>query len=265
MVLAADSLTTTGEFVPLSAKGLTLQRKAAGVVSPFMQACFTNPGDSFVRAAKMGLSDDLQGSLESLAWGKTPSIGTGSSFDIMYSGKGYELAEQINVYTLLRNLVTVDTPNVKVTLGKDGGMDGMSLVRRLDRLDDLDKKSCKSELSFTKLRSYFSFNDIKKLSQSLKQMLSKYDIGRELNEADKCLAMMALQFHPRRNEKIGKGAPKEIKIGYHQEFEGSRCFMVVRSDDTVEDFSYRKCMQHALELIAPQKAKTSRWLNGASA
>lgn len=46
-----------------------------------------NPGDSFVRAAKMGLSDDLQGSLESLAWGKTPSIGTGSSFDIMYSGK----------------------------------------------------------------------------------------------------------------------------------------------------------------------------------
>ncbi|TMX01481.1 hypothetical protein EJD97_024444 [Solanum chilense] len=265
LVLAADSLTTTGEFVPLSAKGLTLQRKAAGVVSPFMQACFTNPGDSFVRAAKMGLSDDLQGSLESLAWGKTPSIGTGSSFDIMYSGKGYELAEQINVYTLLRNLVTVDTPNVKVTLGKDGGMDGMSLVRRLDRLDDLDKKSCKSELSFTKLRSYFSFNDIKKLSQSLKQMLSKYDIGRELNEADKCLAMMALQFHPRRNEKIGKGAPKEIKIGYHQEYAGSRCFMVVRSDDTVEDFSYRKCMQHALELIAPQKAKTSRWLNGASA
>lgn len=88
--------------------------------------------------------------------------------------QGYELAEQINVYTLLRNLVTVDTPNVKVTLGKDGGMDGMSLVRRLDRLDDLDKKSCKSELSFTKLRSYFSFNDIKKLSQSLKQMLSKY-------------------------------------------------------------------------------------------
>lgn len=46
-----------------------------------------NPGDSFVRAAKMGLSDDLQGSLESLAWGKTPSIGTGSSFDIIFSGK----------------------------------------------------------------------------------------------------------------------------------------------------------------------------------
>lgn len=55
------------------------------------------------------------------------------------------------------------------------------------------------------------------------------------------------------------------QIGYHKEYEDSRCFMLVRSDGTVEDFSYRKCMQHALELIAPQKAKTSKWLNGASA
>lgn len=41
LVLAADSLTATGEFVSLSAKGLTQQRKASGVVSPFMQACFS--------------------------------------------------------------------------------------------------------------------------------------------------------------------------------------------------------------------------------
>lgn len=40
--------------------------------------------------------------------------------------------------------------------------------------------------------------------------------------------------------------------------------MLVRTDGTVEDFSYRKCLQHALELIAPQKAKTYKWLNGAS-
>ncbi|XP_055821431.1 DNA-directed RNA polymerase IV subunit 1 [Solanum dulcamara] len=264
LVLAADSLTATGEFVPLSAKGLTLQRKAAGVVSPFMQACFSNPGDSFVRAAKMGLSDDLQGSLESLAWGKTPSIGTGSSFDIIFSGKGYEPAEPKDVYALLGNFVTSDKPTVKVTLDEDNEMDGKSLARRLYKLDDLNKKSCKSQWLIANLRSFLSFNDIKKLSQSLKQMLSKYAIDRELSEADKSIVMMALQFHPRRSEKIGKGA-QEIKIGYHKEYEDSRCFMLVRSDGTVEDFSYRKCMQHALELIAPQKAKTSKWLNGASA
>ncbi|XP_059276067.1 DNA-directed RNA polymerase IV subunit 1 isoform X1 [Lycium ferocissimum] len=263
LVLAADCLTATGEFVPLSAKGLTLQRKAAGVVSPFMQACFSNPGDSFVRAAKMGLSDDLQGSLESLAWGKSPSIGSGSSFEIIYSGKGYEPAKPTDVYALLRNHVTSNKPKVKVTLNEGNEMAGKSLAQRLYKLDDLNKKCCRSQWSIANLRKFLSFNDIKKLSQALKQILSKYAIDCALSEADKSLAMMALHFHPRRSEKIGKGA-LEIKIGYHKEYEDSRCFMLVRTDGTVEDFSYRKCLQHALELIAPQKAKTYKWLNGAS-
>ncbi|XP_016567789.2 DNA-directed RNA polymerase IV subunit 1 isoform X1 [Capsicum annuum] len=263
LVLVADCLTATGEFAPLSAKGLSMQRKAAGVVSPFMQACFSNPGDSFVRAAKMRLSDDLQGSLESLAWGKTPSIGTGSSFDLMFSAKGYQPAKPMDVYARLSSHVTADKPKVMVTPDDDIEMDGKSLARRLYKLDDLNKKSCKSQWAIAKLRSLLSFNDIKKLSQSLKQMLSKYAIDGELSEADKSIVMMALQFHPRRNEKIGTGA-QEIKIGYHKEYEDSRCFMLVRPDGTVEDFSYRKCMQHALELIAPQKAKTSKWLNGIS-
>ncbi|MCD7452091.1 DNA-directed RNA polymerase [Datura stramonium] len=261
LVLAADSLTATGEFVPLSAKGLTLQRKAAGVVSPFMQACFSNPGDSFVRAAKMGLSDDLKGSLESLAWGKSPSIGTGSSFDIIFSEKGHEPAEPTDVYALLRNHVTSHEPKASV-VNEDNEMDVKTLARRLYKLDDLNQKSCKSQWSIANLGSFLSFNDIKKLSQALKQMLSKYAIDRKLSDADKSIVLMALHFHPRRSEKIGKGA-LEIKIGYHKEYEDSRCFMLVRTDGTVEDFSYRKCMQHALELIAPQKAKTYKWLNGA--
>ncbi|KAM3321886.1 DNA-directed RNA polymerase IV subunit 1-like [Capsicum chacoense] len=116
LLLVADCLTATGEFAPLSAKGLSMQRKAAGVVSPFMQACFSNPGDSFVRAAKMSLSDDLQGSLESIAWGKTPSIGTGSSFDLIFSAKGHQLAQPMDVNALLSNYVTGDNPKVKVTL-----------------------------------------------------------------------------------------------------------------------------------------------------
>lgn len=41
LVLAADCLTATGEFVPLNTKGLAQQRKCAGVISPFMQACFS--------------------------------------------------------------------------------------------------------------------------------------------------------------------------------------------------------------------------------
>ncbi|KAF3656674.1 hypothetical protein FXO37_15359 [Capsicum annuum] len=50
----SGGLTATGEFAPLSVRGLTMQKK----------------GDSFVRATKMRLSDDRQGSLKSLAWGR---------------------------------------------------------------------------------------------------------------------------------------------------------------------------------------------------
>lgn len=41
LVLAADSLSFTGEFVGLSAKGLAQQRKQTSVPSPFMKACFS--------------------------------------------------------------------------------------------------------------------------------------------------------------------------------------------------------------------------------
>lgn len=46
-----------------------------------------SPADCFVNAAKMGIVDDLQGSLDALSWGNTPSLGTGGQFDILYSGK----------------------------------------------------------------------------------------------------------------------------------------------------------------------------------
>lgn len=41
LALAADCLSVAGEFVPLNAKGLSLQRKQASVSAPFTQACFS--------------------------------------------------------------------------------------------------------------------------------------------------------------------------------------------------------------------------------
>jgi len=46
-----------------------------------------NPGVSFIKAAKLGATDELQGSLEALAWGKIPRLGTGAHFEFLYSGK----------------------------------------------------------------------------------------------------------------------------------------------------------------------------------
>lgn len=41
LLLVADSLSATGEFVGLNAKGIAQHRAHASVSSPFMQACFS--------------------------------------------------------------------------------------------------------------------------------------------------------------------------------------------------------------------------------
>lgn len=41
LALAADCLSATGEFVPINAKGLSIQRKQMSASSPFTQACFS--------------------------------------------------------------------------------------------------------------------------------------------------------------------------------------------------------------------------------
>ncbi|PHU28343.1 hypothetical protein BC332_00436 [Capsicum chinense] len=88
---------------------------------------------------------------------------------------GYQPAKPIDVYALLSNHVTTDKPKVKVTLDDDIEMGGKSLAGCLYKLDDLNKKCCKSQWAIAKLRSLVSFNDIEKFSESLKQMLSKYE------------------------------------------------------------------------------------------
>lgn len=78
------------------------------------------------------------------------------------------------MYALLGNHVTSNKQQVKVTLDEDNETADKALARRLCKLDDLNTKRCKSQWSIANLRSFLSFNGIKKLSQALKQMLSKY-------------------------------------------------------------------------------------------
>ncbi|XP_059661700.1 DNA-directed RNA polymerase IV subunit 1 [Cornus florida] len=264
LLLAADCLSATGEFVALNAKGLAQQRKQTSVSSPFTQACFSNPGDCFIKAAKMGVVDNLQGSIDALSWGMIPSIGTGGQFEMLYSPKGHELATPIEVYDLLGSQISSLEQNVKVKAPSwHDRMSNKCHTQPICTYDDIAVKGCKNlEISLTKLRSVISLKDIQRLSQELKYMLRKYPVNHQLSDVDKSIAMMALYFHPRRIEKIGTGF-QEIKIGYHSKHENTRCFLLVRTDGTVEDFSYHKCVHGALEIIAPQRAKAyqSRWLN----
>ncbi|CAH9115567.1 unnamed protein product [Cuscuta epithymum] len=261
LALAADCLSSTGEFVALNAKGLSDQRKAHSVSAPFSQASYKSPGIAFIKAAKAGLVDELRGSAEALSWGKVPSIGTGFEFDVLYSGEGHKPAEPTNVYSLLsmHSLLMKQNPVVSPIETNEISIKSHSQLPR--KYDDIDRER-RADMLRKSISKAFSIDDIQKLSHSLCNILKSYRVNDQLNESDKSVVMKALHLHPKRDKKIGAGA-QEVKVGCDEKF-GSRCFMVVRSDGTTEDFSYHKCVHHALELIAPNKAKTyqSRWIKG---
>lgn len=48
LLLVANCLSVTGEFVGLNAKGLKRQREHASVSTPFVQACFSVSSHCFV-------------------------------------------------------------------------------------------------------------------------------------------------------------------------------------------------------------------------
>ncbi|GFZ02157.1 nuclear RNA polymerase D1A [Actinidia rufa] len=199
----------TLEFVALNAKGLADQRKHVCLCTVHASLLFT---DCPIKAAKKGVLDNLQGSIDALSWGKMPSIGTGGRFDIIYSGKGHELAKPEDVYKLLGSHVSSHEQNVKVKVpGELNGMSDKWYPRPLRTNGDSFLKGHKSLNISKMIRSFISLKDILKMSQALQCMLKSYPINHRLSEVDKSIAMMALYFHPRRNEKIGSGA-QEIKV-----------------------------------------------------
>lgn len=266
--LAANCLSATGEFVGLNSKGLKQQREHAFVSSPFMQACFSNPSACFVKAAKTGVADNLQGTIDLLAWGRVPHIGTGGQFDIVYSMKDEELAEPVDVYKLLGDSINSKKQDIEFEIPKvfnstsEKHSSSFKGALRDSVFDEWKKIETKTR---SLLRGRLTLNDVQRLERNLKNILRKYPIDHRVSEADWDTLMMALYFHPHRVEKIGSGA-KEIKVGHHPDHADSRCFFLVRTDETTVDFSYRKCVVGALEIIAPRRAQSykSKWLQHGS-
>ncbi|PON67609.1 DNA-directed RNA pol I, largest subunit [Trema orientale] len=256
LLLVANSLSVTGNFVGLTPKGLARQKECASVASPFTQACFSTPAACIIKAAKAEVTDGLQGSLDALAWGKVPPFGTGGQFDLIYSGKGQEIDKAVDVYDFLGTHISSDKENVIETPNGRNCTSVKFGAQLLYKFDNSASKGLK-KLGIPKafIRKFFTLGDIEKLSKILYQILHKYHINERLDDEDKSTLMMALYFHPKRDAKIGSGA-QDIKVGYHSKHQNSRCFMLVRKDGTVEDFSYHKCLLGALEIVAPSSVES---------
>ena len=96
------------------------------------------------------------------------------------------------------------------------------------------------------------FEDSKTLwnyTKALRDSLNRDDVveGKALT-----ILLALLDRHPRAAEKIGSGVEK-ITFGEHKTFVGTQCFFIHRKDGTVEDFSFRKCIQ----AIFPSQPKTT--------
>ncbi|KAK9076715.1 hypothetical protein SSX86_005049 [Deinandra increscens subsp. villosa] len=264
LALAADCLSVAGEFAPLNAKGLSLQRIQASVSAPFTQACFSNPSDCFVKAAKSEASDKLEGTIDALSWGKVPALGTGGRFDILFSGKEHQIDKPVDVYSLLSKSIDFQEEKTEVLVESNNNnkLTTNKSPALLFPFPDFAVNES-TDIMKTELKKHVSAEDMKRLSKDLKHILYKYDVNHKLSQDDKLVVWKALFFHPRKEEKIGIGL-YEIKVGHNSAHGNTRCFVVERVDGTTEDFSYHKCIHHALKLIAPFEATVyeSRWLNG---
>ncbi|KAM0862544.1 hypothetical protein ACQ4PT_045198 [Festuca glaucescens] len=224
LLVVADSLSVSGQFHGLSSQGLKQQRTRLSISSPFSEACFSRPAQSFINAAKQSSVDNLCGTVDAMAWGKEPFAGTSGPFEIMYSGKVHEPIASVNVYDFLQN------PEVR-----DANSNGGTISEQQDFL------SARVGL----------WDNIIDMRTCLQNMLQKYKLNEYVTELDKSDVIEALRFHPRGHEKIGAGI-RDIKIGHHPSHPGTRCFILIRDDDTTDDFSYIKCVQGAANSISPQ-------------
>ncbi|XP_011023607.1 PREDICTED: protein DCL, chloroplastic-like [Populus euphratica] len=66
--------------------------------------------------------------------------------------------------------------------------------------------------------------------------------------------------HSEPDKKIGSGI-QAFQVRFHPRFK-SRCFFLIRDDDTVDDFSFRKCVDHILPLPENLKVKSDNFLGG---
>ncbi|KAL5213609.1 hypothetical protein ABZP36_002761 [Zizania latifolia] len=249
LLVVADCLSVSGQFHGLSSQGLKQQRAWLSISSPFSEACFSRPAPSFINSAKRHSVDNLCGTLDAIAWGKEPCTGTSGPFKIIYSGKSHETKQNENIYNFLRN------PEVQAFERNSMDTCRQRTEKNFKQRSTLSFKgnaghtmSVNQKLLDAKVGIWDNIIDMR---ACLQNMLREYTLNEVVKEQDKACLIEALKFHPRKYDKIGAGI-QEIKIGVNPCHPDTRCFVILRNDDTTEDFSYNKCVSGAANSISPE-------------
>ncbi|KAL0421905.1 UNVERIFIED_CONTAM: protein EMBRYO defective [Sesamum latifolium] len=86
------------------------------------------------------------------------------------------------------------------------------------------------------------------------KLLHAWPANLSLNKYEHIVLLELLKKgHLEAERKIGKGV-KAFQVRFHPQFK-SRCFFLIREDESVDDFSFRKCVDHILPLPENMQVK----------
>jgi len=91
------------------------------------------------------------------------------------------------------------------------------------------------------------YNNFSGLQTAFKNIISKSRNGAELDEESTDMVKELLKYHDKSSEKL-KGL-KSVLVDFHPTYKQTRCFFIVRDDDSKEDFSIHKCLNNLKEKI----------------
>ncbi|XP_016459717.1 protein EMBRYO DEFECTIVE 514-like [Nicotiana tabacum] len=99
-----------------------------------------------------------------------------------------------------------------------------------------------------------SFGSSMEMFDYFYKLLHSWTLNLNLNKYEQVVLLDLLKKgHSEPEKKIGTGV-RAFQIRFHPQFK-SRCFFVVREDDSVDDFSFRKCVDQIQPLPANMQVK----------
>ncbi|ESR53843.1 hypothetical protein CICLE_v10022133mg [Citrus x clementina] len=139
--------------------------------------------------------------------------------------------------------------NAKRARDDDDGGEGNGDVSKKQKIDE-DEKSVEEERLEKK-----EFGSSIEMFDYFYKFLHFWPPNLNVNKYEHMVLLDLLKKgHPEPDKKIGGGI-QAFQVRYHPTYK-SRCFFLIREDETADDFSFRKCVDHMLPLPEDMKVKS---------
>jgi hypothetical protein len=84
------------------------------------------------------------------------------------------------------------------------------------------------------------YMDINKVKSKSRAILNMVKDGEQVEKEDAAFIQELLKFHDKGEQKLRDFS--HFEVGFHPEYQKTRCFFTVRTDGSREDFSVTKCI-----------------------